>query len=208
MIADVTNFFNISIIPFPDPFGYCYTDETHIVKQNVNFMLNYNGVVGANWLAINRDVSKHSSKLTFHIYPTYKTNFTIYLYSDHRSWADKYYIGLLFICPNSYLLKRKYFAEMQIVSIGNQFACQSSSNYQTQYLTLQKNYPYLELIATRFISPNFDKPTGFTFDFKFSLDSNINISRRYYQAWKICGQIDYNVLFIVQKFCDGNRTFI
>ncbi len=171
-------------------------------------MLNYNGVVGANWLSLSRDASHHSSRLTFHIYPSSATNFTIYMYSDHRTWVDKYFIGLLFICPTSYLLRQKYYAEMQIVSIGNQLTCEQYSTYAAQYLTMQTTYPYLEFIGTRFIIPNLNKTSGFTFVYQFSLDASVNASRRYYQAWQMCGRVDYNVLFIAEKLCEGNRTLV
>lgn len=73
---------------------------------------------------------------------------------------------------------------------------------------MQTTYPYLEFIGTRFIVPNLNETHGWTFGYNFSLDGSQNSSRRYYQAWETCGMIDYNVLFIVQKLCSGNRTFI
>jgi len=70
-------------------------------------MLTFNGFTGDNWLSLSRDVTYHPSRYTFHIYPS-NIPFTISLYSDHRTWLDKYWLGFLFICPTSYMLKHKY----------------------------------------------------------------------------------------------------
>lgn len=110
MIANVVNFFNVTINPVPDPFGYCFSDAAQTVRQSINFMLTFNGFTGCNWLAISQDYTYHPSRFTFHVYNSNASSFNIALYSDHRTWADTYWLGFLFICPNSYLLKNKYFA--------------------------------------------------------------------------------------------------
>ena len=171
-------------------------------------MLTLNGFTGCNWSSLSRDVSFHLSRLNLHIYNSNVTTFTIALYSDHRTWVDKYWLGFLFICPNSYLLKNKYVAQFKYIGIGSQLTCEPFTKYQSQFLTMLNTYPYLEFIGTRFIIPNLNKTSGWTFVYQFSLDGSQNASRRYYQAWQMCGMIDYNVLFIVQKYCSGNRTYI
>lgn len=110
MIANVVNFFNVTINPLPDPFAHCFSDTAQTVREKINYMLTFNGFTGCNWLSLSRDVSFHPSRLNLHIYNSNVSTFTIALYSDHRTWVDKYWLGFLFICPNSYLLKNKYFA--------------------------------------------------------------------------------------------------
>lgn len=208
MLANVVNFFNVTMTPPPDPFGYCFSDAAKTIRQSINFMLTFNGFTGCNWLSMNRDATYYPSRSTFHIYSSNVASFNLALYSDHRTWLDKYWLGFLFICPNSYLLKYKYFVQFKYIGIGSQLICQNYSQYQANFISLTNPYPYLEFIGTRFISPNVNKTSGFTFVYNFTLDATQNASRRYYQAWQLCGMIDYNVLFIVQKYCSGNRTFV
>jgi hypothetical protein len=189
MIANVVNFFNVTLATLPNPFNYCFSDAAQTVRENINFMLNFNGVVGANWLSLSRDYDYHPSRTSFHIYPSNSTIFTISLYSDHRSWADDYFLGLLFICPKSYLLKRKYEAQMSIIGIGTQLKCMGYDNYNASYVVMSQNLNYIEFIGTRFMEPNLNSTEGYSYEYNFSLKIGTNVSRRYYEAWRICGAI-------------------
>lgn len=49
---------------------------------------------------------------------------------------------------------------------------------------------------------------GFTYAANFTLDATVNPLLRYYRAWNVCGFVDYLVMHVVEKYCQGNRTFI
>jgi len=78
---------------------------------------------------------------------------------------------------------------MQIISIGSQLVCQPFSAYNSTYFTLSANHNYLEFIGLRFIAANVNSTSGYPFDYNFTLNSTINSSRRYYQAWTMCGKV-------------------
>jgi hypothetical protein len=69
-MQQLDRFFTIALPVNPQPFDFCFSDEAHNQRENINFMLNFNGIKAANWVSITRDVSRHMSRSTLHVFPS------------------------------------------------------------------------------------------------------------------------------------------
>lgn len=121
-LNNTQSFFDITINPAPDPFKYCFSDAASTVREKINFLMTFNGVIAANWAILVRNVNIYS-RSTFHITNSNVTYFNVSMLTDHLTWADKFFLGMLFTCPKSYTLKLKYYSEIHFIGVGTPYNC-------------------------------------------------------------------------------------